>query len=129
MLIQIANRPSEATFYVLRTSDGWRFVTALMFVLMFALPFPLLFPRRLKRRQGYLGGIAVMLLVAHVINVYWLVIPVVSTTPLPSWTDLAALCAIGGLTTAVCAWRMHRAPLLPVGDPYLADGLAYETTT
>jgi hypothetical protein len=129
MLIQIANRPSEATFYVLRTSDGWRFVTAVMFVLTFALPFPLLFPRRLKRRPGYLGGIAVMLLVAHVINVYWLVIPRVSATPLPSWTDLAALCALGGLTTAVCAWRMHRAPLLPVGDPYLADGLAYETTT
>lgn len=129
MLIQIANRPSEATFYVLRTGDGWRFITALMFILTFALPFPLLFPRRLKRRPGYLGGIAVMLLVAHVINVFWLVIPVTSTTPLPAWTDVAALCAIGGLTTAACAWRMHRAPLLPVGDPYLADGLAYETTT
>jgi hypothetical protein len=129
MLIQIANRPDEATFYVLRTSDGWRFVTATMFVLMFALPFPLLFPRRLKRRPGYVGGVAIMLLAAHVINVYWLVIPRVSPTPLPAWTDVAALFALGGLVTAVCAWRMHRSPLLPIGDPYLADGLAYETTT
>jgi hypothetical protein len=129
MLIQIANRPDEATFYVLRTSDGWRFVTALLFILTFALPFPLLFPRRLKSRPRYLGGIAVMLLVAHVIDVYWLVIPRVSPTPLPSWTDVAALCALGGLVTAACAWRMHRSPLLPIGDPYLADGLAYETTT
>lgn len=129
MLIQIADRPDESTFYVLRTSDGWRFVTALTLVLLFALPFPLLFPRRLKRRPAYLGGIAVMLLVGHVINFYWLVIPRVSPTPAPAWTDIAALCAIGGLVTAVCAWRMHRAPLLPIGDPYLADGLAYETTT
>ncbi|HEX5063535.1 MAG TPA: hypothetical protein VFV99_29360 [Kofleriaceae bacterium] len=129
MLIQIANKPNEAQFYVDRGTDGWRFVTALLVVLGFALPFPLLFPRRLKRRAGYVGGIAVMLLVGHYLDMWWLVIPRVSAMPIPSWTDLAALCAIGGLVTAVCTWRMRGVPLLPVGDPYLATGLAYETTT
>lgn len=129
MLIQIANRPDEATFYVARNHDGWRVVTALLLLLTFALPFPLLFPRRLKRRPAYTGGIAVMLLVAHFIGMWWLVIPRISPAPVPSWTDLAALLAIGGLTTCACAWRMRGTPLLPIGDPYLADGLAYETTT
>ena len=129
MLIQLANRPSEAKFFVDRSLDGWRVVTTLLFVLTFALPFPLLFPRRLKRRPAYLGGIAIMLLAAHYLDMWWLVIPHVSAAPVPSWTDLAALCAIGGLTTATCAWRMRGTPLLPVGDPYLADGLRYETTT
>jgi len=129
MLIQIANKPNEAQFYVERSSDGWRFVTALLVVLGFALPFPLLVPRRLKRRAGYLGAIAVMLLVAHYVDMWWLVVPRVSTTPIPSWTDVAALFAIGGLVTAICTWRMRGVPLLPVGDPYLATGLAYETTT
>jgi hypothetical protein len=129
MLIQIANKPNEAQFYADRSSDGWRFVTALLVVLAFALPFPLLVPRRLKRRAGYVGGIAVMLLVAHYIDMWWLVIPRVSSVPIPSWTDAAALCAVAGLTTAVCAWRMRGVPTLPVGDPYLADGLAYETIT
>ena len=129
MLIQIANKPNEAQFYLLRSGDGWRFVTALLVVLGFALPFPLLVPRRLKRRAPYLGSIAVMLLVAHYIDMWWLVIPRVSSAPIPSWTDAAALCAIAGLTTAACTWRMRGVPLLPVGDPYLADGLAYETTT
>ena len=129
MLIQIANRPNEATFYVARSHDGWRFITALLLILTFALPFPLLFPRRLKRRPAYVGWIAVMLLVAHYIDMWWLVVPRVSPVPVPSWTDLAALCALGGLTTCACAWRMRGTPLLPVGDPYLADGLAYETTT
>ncbi|MDB4956803.1 MAG: hypothetical protein JWO36_4372 [Myxococcales bacterium] len=129
MLIQIANRPSEAKFFADRSLDGWRFVTTLLFVLMFALPFPLLFPRRLKRRAGYLGGISIMLLFAHYLDMWWLVIPRVSSAPIPSWTDLAAICAIGGFTVAVCAWRMRGVPLLPIGDPYLADGLEYETTT
>lgn len=129
MLIQIANKPSEAQFYVDRTADGWRFVSALLVVITFALPFPLLVPRRLKRRASYLGAIAAMLLFAHYLDMWWLVMPRIAATPIPSWIDVAALCAVAGLTTAGCAWRMRGVPLLPVGDPYLADGLSYETTT
>ena len=129
MLIQIANKPNEAEFYVLRSSDGWLFVTALLVILGFALPFPLLVPRRLKRRAGYVGGIAVMLLVAHYVDMWWLVVPRVSASPIPSLYDAAAICALGGLVTAACAWRVHRQPLVPLGDPYLVGGLTYETTT
>jgi len=129
MLIQIANKPSEAQFYVDRNGAGWHFVTALLIVLLFALPFPLLVPRRLKRRAGYVGAIATMLLLGHYLDMWWLVIPRVSPSPIPSWTDAAAICAVAGLTVCVCAWRMRGVPLLPVGDPYLADGLAYETNT
>jgi hypothetical protein len=129
MLIQIANKPSEAQFYVERSSDGWRFVTALLVILAFALPFPLLVPRRLKRHAAYVGGISVMLLLSHYIDMWWLVIPHVSASPVPSWTDAAALFAIGGLTTAACAWRMHGVPLVPHGDPYLSSALTYETNT
>jgi hypothetical protein len=129
MLIQIANKPNEAKFFVDRTVDGWRVVTALVFVLLFALPFPLLVPRRLKKRAGYLAAVAFLILLAHYLEMWWLVLPRIIDAPIPSWTDLAAICAVGGLTTAVCAWRMRGVPLLPVGDPYLRDGLAYETTT
>ncbi len=129
MLIQIANKPNEAQFYVDRVGDGWRFVTALMIVLKFALPFPLLLSRRFKQRAGYVATIAILVIVGQYVDMWWLVIPRIRDTPVPSWTDLAALCAIGGTVTAVCAWRMRGSPLLPVGDPYLADGLEYETTT
>jgi hypothetical protein len=129
MLIQIANKPSEAKFFVDRNFDGWRIVTALVFCLLFAVPFPLLMPRRLKRRAGYLAAIAIMLLVGHYLQMWWLVVPRVSQAPIPAWSDLAAIAAIAGITTAVATWRMRGVPLLPVGDPYLADALAYETTT
>jgi hypothetical protein len=128
MLIVIANRPDEATFYVVRTRDGWRIVTAVLIALSFALPFPLLVPRRLKHRPAYVGAIATMLLVAHYLDAWWLVIPRIDDA-IPSWTDLAALGGIGGLVVAACAWRMRGVPLLPVGDPYLAAGMAYETRT
>ena len=128
MLIQIANKPNEVRFYVDRVGDGWRFVTALLVILKFALPFPLLLSRRLKRNAAYVGAIAVIILVGQYVDMWWLVIPRLESSPIPSWTDLAALCAIGGLVTCACAWRMRGSPLLPIGDPYLADALAYETS-
>ena len=128
MLIQIANKPSEVEFYVLRNGDGWKFVTTLLVVTTFAVPFPLLLSRRLKRRAGYVAGIAILLLFSQYLDMWWLVVPRVSPSPVPSWTDLSAILAIGGLVTAAAAWRMRGVPLLPVGDPFLAEGLRYETS-
>ena len=85
-------------------------------------------PRRLKRRAGYVAGVCAIVILAHLVDMYWLVVPRVAS-PVPSWVDACALVGIGGLVTAVCAWRMHGTSLLPVGDPYLAGGLSYETTT
>jgi hypothetical protein len=123
-LIQIANRPDEVTFYITRMTGSWRVVTVAVVALGFALPLPLLVPRRLKLRPRYVGTIAAMLLVGHYLDVWWLVIPAFDSA-VPSWTDLVAGCAVIGLTTAAAAWRAHRVPLLPAGDPSLADGFAY----
>jgi hypothetical protein len=126
MLIQIANKPEEVTFFVARLRDGWRVVTALLVIGMFALPFPLLVPRRLKFRPGFQAGIAVLILVAHYIDAYWMIVPPVDDA-VPSWTDLAAACAVIGLTTCAATWRARGVPLLPVGDPYLQQGLDYQS--
>jgi hypothetical protein len=123
-LIQIANRPDEVTFYVTRMRGGWRVVTALVVVLHFALPFPLLVPRRLKFRPGYVAAIAGLVLVAHYLDAWWLVVPP-SAGALPSWTDLAAACAVIGLATCAAAWRARGVPMLATGDPYLPSGLDY----
>jgi len=125
-LIQIANRPDEVTFYIARMRGGWRVITALVVAGSFAIPFPLLVPRRLKFRPRYIGGLATLLLVAHYLDMYWLVVPVAGG-PAPSWTDLCAACAVIGLATCAAVWRARGVPLLPAGDPYLAEGLAYRS--
>jgi hypothetical protein len=127
-LIQIADRPDEVTFYIARTRDGWRGVTLLLVALHLAIPLPLLAARRLKHRPSYVAGIAIVVLTAHYIDMWWLVVPPIDG-PLPSWTDLGALAAVGGITLLVCAWRARGVPLLPVGDPRLAEGLDYASPT
>jgi hypothetical protein len=127
MLIQIANLPREVVFYIDRLAGGWKVVTVVLFVARFVVPFVLLFSRRLKHRAGYVAAISVVILAAHYIDMWWLVVPRARAAPLPSWTDLAALCFVGGTVIAVAARRMRGASLLPVGDPYLDAGLAYES--
>ena len=125
-LIVIADRPDEVTFYIARGHDGWRYVTALLVILQFALPFPLLVPRRLKFHARFVAGVSIVLLVAHYVDMWWLVLPV-QAPPIPSWTDAAALAAIAGLPAAWCIFRARGVPLLATGDPHLAEGLAYRS--
>jgi hypothetical protein len=126
MLIQIANKPEEVTFFIARLHDGWRFVTVLLVIGMFAVPFPLLLSRRFKFRPRFMAGIAVVVLVAHYLDAYWMIVPPVADAA-PSWTDLAAACAVIGLTTCAAVWRARGVPLVPTGDPYLEQALAYES--
>jgi hypothetical protein len=72
--------------------------------------------------------IAALILAGHYVDMWWLVVPMFGHA-VPSWLDAAALCCVLGLTTLVCAWRVHRVPLLPVGDPYLQSGLDYASHT
>ncbi|HTR49981.1 MAG TPA: hypothetical protein VMJ10_04680 [Kofleriaceae bacterium] len=126
MLIQIANLPREVTFYIARLGSGWQVVTIVLAIARFVVPFVLLFSRRLKQRAGYVAGIAFVILFGEYLDMWWLVVPRVARAPVPSWTDVCALAAIGGAAVAVAAWRTRGASLLPVGDPYLDAAMAYE---
>jgi len=127
MLIQIANLPREVTFYVARLGSGWQVITIVLAIARFVVPFVLLFSRRLKQRAGYIAGVAFVILFGEYLDMWWLVVPRVARAPVPSWTDLCALAAIGGAAVAVAARRTRGASLLPVGDPYLDAAMAYES--
>src|SRR5690242_9136992 len=127
MLIQIGNIPKESRFYVDRIGDGWQAVTIIMIVCRFALPFLLLFSRKIKFRAGYMAAIAGVILFGNYLDMWWLVLPNIRSTPGVSWTDLASICAIGGLATAFAVWRQRGTSLLPIGDPYLETGLTYQS--
>lgn len=127
-LIRIANRPDEVTFYVARLAGGWRWVTYLLIVLHLALPLPLLVPRIFKLRRKALAAIALVLLAAHWLDLFWIVVPAAGG-PLPSWIDLAAIFAVAGSAGCALAWRLHGVPRVAVGDPHLPAALHYASPT
>lgn len=113
LIIWIGDLPGEVTWYVSRAKGSWGILALAMVVLQFVLPFLLLLSWSLKRRAGALACVAAVLLLAHLIDSYWLVLPALHPVGMrPSWLDLAALLTVVGFSTAAAAWRA-RANSLP----------------
>jgi len=128
LLIWIANKPEEVSFYVERTHGAWAGVSVLLALSKFVVPFFVLLNYRLKRNPKRLSVMAGWLLVAHYIDVHWLVVPARYSTSFPYHiVDLGALLAVGGAAVAFGAYRAKGRRVLPVNDPSIEKALAYES--
>lgn len=129
LLIRIADKPEEVTFYLARLDGAWAVFVYVLVLGHFALPFLVLLLRAPKFRPGVMAAAGGWLVFMHLVDVYWLVIPSHAGGAMPlDWLDLAALAAVVGTAVAVAAWRQHGRPLVAPGDPYLPAGAAYRST-
>jgi len=127
LLIWIANLPEEVPWYLVRTDSGWKAVGIFLILFQFVLPFVILLSRPLKRRLPPLVFMSAWIILAHYVDIYWVVMPPLSPQgPRPSWMDLAALIGVGGVAIAYVVSRLRGHPLLPARDPNLGDSLRYE---
>lgn len=126
-IIWIGDLPADASWYVWRTSGSWGTLALVVAIGQFAIPLVLLLPRATKRSGGMLAAIGAWLILMHLLDVYWLVLPALYPAKIHvSWLDFAALLMIGGFTTATALWRAQSHSAVPVGDPYLLPALGYK---
>jgi hypothetical protein len=131
LIIWSGNLPEEIVWYLHRTRNGWGFVALLLVIFHFALPFALLLSRDLKRNANRLVGVALLMLVMRLVDLFWQVEPSFvgetgTQNPLFYWMYLAAPAAVGGLWTWSFLRELKRRPLVPIHDPYLAEAIAHE---
>ena len=127
MLIWYADVPEETIFFLVRQENGWQWVSMALLFGHFVVPFLALISRHPKRRPTVLAVIAAWVLVVHWLDIYWLVMPVLSPQAVSlSLLDLALLPGMGGLLLASVAFALRRHALLPIKDPRLAESLAFE---
>ena len=125
-LIWIANLPHEVPWYVLRARGAWEPVALFIVNARFLLPFFVLLSRPFKQHRRTLAVTAVWLLLAHGVDTWWLVVPVVSPEgPRVHWADVSAFLGVGGAAVAFTLWRLRGHATVPVGDPYLRESLGY----
>jgi len=125
-LIWYANIPEETVWYAARWDNGWHIVSLLLIVLHFLVPFFVLIFHRMKRSGSVLLGVALLLLVMHAVDMYWLVMPTFKGgTPLPSWMDFTALPGIGGFVLWLFWRRFTAHPAVPLHDPKFLDSVAH----
>jgi hypothetical protein len=137
LIIWSGNLPEEVTFFLNRLQGGWQYVSLAVIMLHFVLPFLLLLSRDLKRSAHTLAPIAAWLLAMRWLDFYWQAAPAFTSAAAehggghggafhPSWQDLVAPIAIGGLWLFVFTRNLQARPLLPVNDPYLPEALNHE---
>lgn len=120
LIVWSGNLPAETPWYLHRLRGGWQYVAIGVVLLQFGLPFAVLLSRDIKRNARRLTAVALLVLVARLVDLYWLVMPAFSPARLAvHWIDLAALVGVGGLWLSYFLWQLRGAPLLPLRDPAL----------
>jgi hypothetical protein len=128
VIIWMANKPDEVPWYVARGAGQWGAVFTVLVIGHFAAPLLALLSKPLKRRPTLLAGVGGWLVAMHYVDVYWLVMPVLHRAVAPHWLDVAAPCAVLGVTAAVALARAGRRPAIATDDPRFAAAVAYEGT-
>jgi hypothetical protein len=127
LLIWYANLPEETIWFKARIVGSWKPVTVFLMAGHFGLPFLYLMGRDVKRKGITLAAGGVWILVMHLIDLYWQVMPTLHADGIrPSLLDVTAFLAVGGSFVAAVGWLMRRQALVPVRDPRLAESLAFE---
>jgi hypothetical protein len=130
LIIWSANLPEEIPWYLQRLSHGWQYLALLLVALHFVLPFLLLLSRELKRNARTLAAVAGGVLLARLLDLYWLVAPDLQGHAQGGgglslhWLDLAAPVFLGGAWLALFVRELKTRPLLTPGDPELQEILS-----
>src|SRR5438093_8025003 len=75
LIIWSGNLPEEIAWYLHRLQTGWRFVGLTLVLFHFAVPFSLLLSRAVKRQAEILVKVAIGVLIARLIDLFWLIAP------------------------------------------------------
>jgi hypothetical protein len=126
MLIWYANIPEEAVYFVDRARHGWGALLVVNVALNWAVPFLVLMRRDTKRHGGTLAGVAVVVLVGRWLDLYLMILPpVLGSAPSAGVVEIGLTAGGVGVFLFALFRALRQAPLVPIGDPLLAESLQY----
>jgi hypothetical protein len=125
LLIWYANMPEETFWFILRWKNGWQGVSILLIIVQFWVPYFMLLSQESKMNLKRLKFMSIWLLFAHLLDMYWLVMPTYNPEVILNWILIGFPLLCVGLVIIVLAWNMKRHNLVPIGDPRLQRGLEF----
>ncbi len=125
LLIWYANIPEETFWFIARWQGGWGFVSVLLMIVRFAVPYAMLLSQPSKSDPKNLKRVSIVILVAHFVDLYWLVMPTFSKTITFSFYEIGFPVLVIGLIVLVFYAKSKRNNIIPVGDPKLQRGLDF----
>ncbi len=132
-----ANLPQEISWYLDRTTGFWKVLAVVTAMSMFLIPFLALLSQGRKRDPRRLMKVAIWLLCARAIDLFWVVEPTFRNHSAGAllgtsngfeiyWTDFAAFFGLGGIWVFMFIKQLRRSPLLPLRDGRVQEPLPQE---
>ncbi len=129
-LIWYANITEETRFYLIRNTEAWRWVSMFIVVGHFVGPFILLLDQNRKKNSRVMVLVCLWILLMHVIDIYWIIIPERGPSLGLGWwapgawlQDVVALLAVIGGTGYLFLRGLGRSSLYPCRDPRLLESV------
>ncbi len=133
LIIWSGNVPDEIPWYLARTRGGWWYVCVADFVCHWLIPFCLLLSRDLKRDKRRLSALAIFMIFARCLDLFWLIEPnfkdAASNLAGENWGIFAYITvplAVLSLWTAYYFTQLMARPLVSLNDPHLEEILEPE---
>lgn len=128
LLIWYADLPEETFWYLIRWEGGWVYFSLALIIAHFAVPYFALLTQPSKKDPKRLKFIAIWLLVAHFIDLFWLIMPNMKSMKngyVFSWIDFVFPIAGVGLVILIFVMSSKKDNLIPIGDPKLKRGIDF----
>lgn len=129
-LIWYANIPEETRFYFIRNTESWRDVSIFLVIGHFVAPFVLLLSQPRKKNPLVICAIAVWVILMHLVDIYWNVIPErgpslgAGVVVKDAWMgDVVALCAVVGTLGYLYLRSLGKHSLYATRDPRLIESI------
>ncbi|MBR9977071.1 MAG: hypothetical protein KFH87_03200 [Bacteroidetes bacterium] len=126
MLTWYANIPEFTVYYIGREQGGWLTFTWLNVVFNWGIPFVTLLSARAKKAEGLLLKVAIIVLIGHWIDLFWMIAPpFMPAAPVIGVWEIAPLVTALALFFFFTLRALSRGNVLPVQDPTLVESLHY----
>ncbi|MFA6598241.1 MAG: quinol:cytochrome C oxidoreductase [Ignavibacteriaceae bacterium] len=128
MLIWYANLPEETVWFLARWGGMWTYISLGLIFVHFLVPYVVLLSQPAKMDPKRLKFISIWILAAHVLDLYWIIMPQVQSAKAGIFTlvfEFGFLIASVGLFLLVFYFNAKKQNLVPVGDPKLEKGLNF----
>ncbi len=133
LIIWSGNVPDEIPWYLARTRGGWWYVCVADFACHWLIPFCLLLSRDLKRDKRRLSALAIFMIFARCLDMFWLIEPnfkdAASNLAGENWGIFAYVTvplAVLSLWAAYYFTQLMARPLVSLNDPHLEEILEPE---
>jgi len=124
LIIWAGNLPKEISWYQHRLLTGWRVVGILLVVFHFAVPFLVLLSRTVKKQAALLARVAAAILVARLVDLFWLIAPEFHPAGISiSFLDVLLPVSMFSLWLGCFIRNLRGRAILPVYDPEFDETL------